>query len=143
MNRGKKFESIIGEALNNIKDSYCIDLYDQMGYTNYPSDYIFYKDGMFYCIECKSHQRASIPFNCISDNQWKYMEDAIAVSGVNAYVIVWFVDKDVTKLYNFEDLLALKNQGVKSIRFDSDKGIIVPAVKKRTYFDYDLGELLC
>ena len=45
MNRGKKFESIIGEALNNIKDSYCIRLFDGIGYTNYPSDYIFYKDG--------------------------------------------------------------------------------------------------
>lgn len=142
MNRGKKFESLIKSALDKIDGVYTLRLYDVCGSTSYPCDYISYKFPYLYLLECKSHQGNTLPFAAISNNQWKYMSEAIKISKhIKAYVIVWFVDKDVTKVFSMKYLLLLKDKGKKSVRFDDDTGKDVPATKKRTYFDYNLENL--
>ena len=71
-------------------------------------------------------------------------------SGVFAGVIIWWVDKDVTKFIPIQMLQAMKLKGAKSIRYDvvASSGyypIELTGKKKRVFFDYDMdaffGEL--
>ena len=61
---------------------------------------------------------------------------------VLAIVIAWFVDRDVTVAYDIRHLHNMQAQGEKSVAFDSSVGIVIPGIKKRTYFDYDLSKLI-
>ena len=105
-----------------------------------PSDFIAYKHPNLYLLECKSHL-GRLPLSCISDNQWQYMTKLDKLRGVNAYVIVWFVDYDVTKLFTISYLNKCKESGIKSIKYDDENGRVIKAKKKRTYFEYDLSDI--
>lgn len=143
MTRAKVFESKIKEALEKIPNSYCQRLYDSAMCSNYPSDFIFYNGKTLYFIECKSLQKNTLNFNsAISNNQWDLMYNiSNSVSNAKGIIIAWFVDNDVTCMFDINDLHDYKNNGKKSVRYDDEKAIIVPSIKKRTYFDYNL-ELL-
>lgn len=139
-NRGKEFEKRIKEALDKVNGMYAQRLYDSQAMTNYPSDFIAYKHPNLYLIECKSHL-GRFPLSCISENQWKYMVSLSRLTGITAYVIVWFVDYDITKVFTISYLNKCKENGVKSIKYDDENGKIVKAKKKRTYFDYDFSNI--
>ena len=98
--------------------------------------FIFFKDGTLYLIEAKSHEGNVFPLKMVSPNQWKYLN--VDVTGVKSFVIIWFVSHDVTRLFDFKYLLGAKNNDIKSIRYDDEHGILVPAIKKRSYFEYNL-----
>ena len=134
--RGKEFEKRLKSALCEIPNSYTLRLIDSFGFTENPSDFIFFKDGTLYLIEAKSHEGNVFPLKMISHNQWKYLN--VDVTGVKSFVIIWFVSHDVTMLFVFNYLLWAKNNVIMSIRYDDEHGIIVPAVKKRSYFEYNL-----
>ena len=138
--RGKEFEKHLKKALVEVPDSYTLRLTDSFGFTENPSDFIFFKGGILYLLEAKSHEGNVFPLKMISPNQWKYLN--VSVSGVKSYVIIWFVSHDITRLFDFKYLLGAKENDVKSIRYDDEHGIVVPAIKKRTYFEYDLKGVL-
>ena len=134
--QGKEFEERLESALCEVPKSYTLGLTDSFGFTENPSDFIFFKDGTLYLIEAKSHEGNVFPLKMISPNQWNYLN--VSVSGVKSFVIIWFVSHDVTRLFDFNYLLGAKNNDIKSIRYDDEHGIIVPAIKKRSYFEYNL-----
>ena len=143
INRGKQFEEQIRNAFEHI-DGVSIDrLLDPMaGYAGVRNicDFIVYKKPFEYYIECKSHHGNTLPFTCITDNQWNGMLEKSKIEGVIAGVMVWFIDKDVTMFIEISELDRLKSTGAKSIRFDSDCGTIISGKKKRVLFDYDMTD---
>ena len=58
--------------------------------------------------------------------------------------LVWFYEKDTTLAFDIRTLTEMKNQGIKSIRYDSSgNGIIkVNGVKAHKYFTYDFKPML-
>lgn len=137
--RGKEFEKLIKKALNAVPDSFTLRLNDSFGFTDNPSDFIFFKSGILYLIEVKSHENNTFPLKAISDNQWKYLNTQ--VSNIKSYVIIWFIDHDITRMFDFTYLLKAKMNDIKSIKYDDENGIIIPARKKRMYFEYDIQTL--
>ena len=136
VSRRKEFEKRLKSALCEIPNTYTLRLIDSFGFTENPSDFIFFKEGTLYLIEAKSHEGNVFLLKMISLNQWKYLN--VDVSGVKSLVRIWFVSHDVTRVFDFNYLLGAKNNDIKSIRYDDEHGIIVPAIKKRSYFEYNL-----
>ena len=71
--RGKEFEKRLKSALCEIPNGYTLRLIDSFGFTENPSDFIFFKGGILYLIEAKSHEGNVFPLKMISSNQWKYL----------------------------------------------------------------------
>ena len=140
-NRGKEFEKIVQKAIEELDDVCIIRLIDSYGYSSNPSDYIVYKSPNMYCLELKSHEHKSLPIKCISDNQISLMTKWNKLKGIHSIVIVWFVDCNVTKLFTINYINECITKGIKSIRYDDENGIEIPAKKKRKFFDYDFSKV--
>lgn len=154
MNEGKKFE----EDFKKSMDKYNIWNYrlrDSSGsWSNNKGsrftpknicDYIAYKNGALYLLELKSHKGSSLPYTAISDYQLKGLSD-IDYLGIKAYFIINMRDKE--KTYAIEALKIktyIETSGRKSIpiSFMESEGIEIKGIKRRTRFEYDVGELLC
>ena len=154
MNDGKKFE----EDFKKSMDKYNIWSYrlrDSSGsWSNNKGsrftpknicDYIAYNNGGLYLLELKSHKGSSLPFAAISDYQLKGLS-SIDYSGIKAYFIINMRDKG--KTYAIEALKIktyIETSGRKSIpiSFMDNEGIEIKGIKRRTRFEYDVGELLC
>ena len=63
--RGKEFEKHLKKALVEVPDSYTLRLTDSFGFTENPSDFIFFKSGILYLIEAKSHEGNVFPLKMI------------------------------------------------------------------------------
>ena len=74
----------------------------------------------------------------ITQTQWKGLLEKDLFQGVYAGVMIWWIDKDVTKFVPIYDLQLFADNGAKSIRFDTELGIEVPGKKKRVFFEYDM-----
>lgn len=156
VNRGKQFEQVVLNAFKKI-DGVSIDrLHDQttgfLGSSNI-CDFIVYKEPYEYYIECKSvHGNTlsihSIPkkgkdgklhgfYGNITDTQWEGLLEKSKIEGVFAGVLCWWVDKDVTRFLEIQDLQVAKDLGDKSIRFD-EPYLKIDGTKKRVFFDYDM-----
>ena len=145
MNKGKKFESIFKECVDKLEDTYCLRLYDTTngfsGIAN-PCDYIVYRNNTLYLCELKSTQNNVLNFNNnIREAQWDGLLQASKVSGIKGYIICWFTEKQITKAYDIQELLTLKEAGNKSVRYDDNVGITIPATIKRVYCEYDFNSL--
>lgn len=149
-NRGKQFEQVIKRAFEAV-DGVSIDrVHDQT--TRYRGsknicDFIVYKYPYQYYIECKSVHGNTLPFSNITDAQWEGLLTKSRIKGVRAGILCWWIDKDVTKFLPIAVLKDLKDNQYKSIRYDvnslkSHKIWLIPAVKKRTYFKYDMEKFL-
>ena len=96
-------------------------------------------------MELKSHKGSSLPFAAISDYQLKGLSD-IDYSGIKAYFVINMRDKE--KTYAIEALKIktyIETSGRKSIpiSFMESEGVEIKGTKRRTRFEYDVGELLC
>lgn len=142
-NRGKQFEKVIKEAFEKAKDTLVVRLHDQttgfIGSVN-PCDFIVYHEPRMFAIECKSIHGATFPLSNITDNQWRELLKMSNISGVYAGVIVWWIDKDVTRFFDIQWLKHLKDEEYKSIHYSIEKGIPIKGTKKRVFFDYDMEE---
>lgn len=151
VSRGKAFEDIVKECVEQVPDTYILRLYDpQGGYLSVsnPCDFIAYHGRQMYMLECKSlHDNTFSIFSNdpkkkygkVSNTQWEGMLKATQF-GVVAGLLIWWIDKDVTKFVPIQEAESLRNSGAKSIRFDTDKGIDIKGIKKRVYFDYDFTD---
>ena len=63
--RGKEFEKRLKSALCEVPNAYTLRLIDSFGFTENPSDFIFFKDGTLYLIEAKSHEGNVFPLKMI------------------------------------------------------------------------------
>lgn len=140
-NRGKKFEEVIRESFNRVSNTSVIRLPDPVqGYLGYRniSDFIVYHYPFQYFIECKSVHGNLLPFSNITKNQWQGMLEMSKIRGVEAGVICWWVDKDITKYLPIANLQNLRDNNNKSIRFDTMMGMNVYGQKKRVFYNYDM-----
>lgn len=162
-NRGKDFERIIKEAFQQVSNTSVYRLQDTMsGYLGIANiaDYIIYHKPYQYFIECKSHYGASLSiygtdpkrkYGNIANTQWEGLLEMSKIDGVHAGVIVWFIDKDVTRYIPIQLLADYRERGFKSIRYDfeevgyqdGDKWcpvIDLDGQKKRVFFEYDMNK---
>lgn len=150
-NRGKKFEKVIREAFEKVPDISIDRLHDQTtGFKGSQNicDFIVYKKPYEFYIECKSVRGASLPFSNITNTQYSGLLEKSKIPGVYAGIICWFIDKDVTVYIPIQILSEMRYYGkVRSVNYlfrgYGDLPIIeIPAVKKRVFFDYDMGAFL-
>ena len=148
INRGKQFEEQIRKAFMKV-DGVSIDrIHDQTtGYRGSQNicDFIVYKKPYEYYIECKSVHGNTLPFSNITDTQWNGLLEKSKIEGVNAGIICWWIDRDITLYMPIEELELEKQHGWKSIRYDieRDNGVIeIKGKKKRVFFDYDLRDFI-
>ena len=163
-NQGKKFEQAVKESFDKVEDISVDRIPDQVtkykGSTNI-CDFTVYKFPLMFYLECKSVHGNTISiysepklgkdgklygfYGNIRDNQWDGLLEKSKIFGVRAGVIIWWIDKDVTKYYPIEVLEKLRNEvGLKSVRYDYNdvRAITLTGEKKRVYYDYDMGRFL-
>ena len=140
-NRGKQFENVIKESFEKAKDTVVVRLHDQtngfIGSKN-PCDFIVYHEPRMFAIECKSVHGNTFPLSNITENQYSELLKMSKIRGVYAGVIVWWIDKDVTKFFDINWIKYLKEEDYKSIHYSVEKGIPINGKKKRVFFDYDM-----
>ena len=151
VNRGKDFEAVVRECMQKVPETYVLRLYDpQGGYSSVanPCDFVVYRRGILYMIECKAVHGNLLSINSndpkkkygqISNTQWEGLLEA-RKKGVVAGVLVWWIDHDVTKFIPIEEVALQKDYcEAKSIRYDLDipYSNIITGTKKRVFFDYD------
>ena len=139
-NRGKQFESVIKTSFEN--SNFCIDrLHDQTnGFKGSQNicDFVVFRQPNIMYLECKSCHGNTLPFSNITQTQWNGLLEKDLYCGVYAGVMIWWIDKDITKFVPIYNLQILADSGAKSIRFDTASGIEVPGKKKRVFFEYDM-----
>lgn len=146
-NRGKKFEQIIKESFEKVPNISIDRLHDQTnGYIGSSNicDFIVYKKPYEYYIECKTIHGNTFPLSNITDNQFNGLLQKSKINGVIAGVIIWWVDKDVTRFVPIQVIKILKDNKYKSIRYNMAAlpTVEVKGKKKRVYFDYNMDSFL-
>ena len=147
VNRGKQFEDIIREQFKKLKNVVTIRLYDvTTGYINQNNicDLIVYDEGTLNLIECKAVHGNTLNFKShIKQNQWDGLLEESYKPGVNAGILVWFIDHDVTLWLDIQYLQDLKESGYKSFNVKYRMSVYeLAGVKKKVFFEYDLRKFL-
>ncbi len=153
-NRGKQFEDKVKESFEKVKGVSVDRLHDQTtGYLGSSNicDFIVYKYPNIFYIECKSVHGNTFSIHSndpknkygnLTNKQFEGLLEKSHIDGVYSGVLIWWVDKDVTKFFDIWYIHKLVNVGIKSIKYDDLWGKEVPGKKKRVFFDYDMKELL-
>lgn len=120
-----------------------------MGYQqiNNPCDFIIYKYPNILYLECKAVHGNTLNFKSdIRENQWDRLLKYSEVEGVNAGILCWFIDLDLTIFLDIYWLQRLKELNYKSFNAKNDLEAIpttqIKGVKKRLFFNYDLEKFL-
>ena len=120
-----------------------------MGYSkiNNPCDLIVYKDGTLNLFELKAIHGNTLNFKShIRENQWNELLKYSKIPGINAGIICWFIDLDLTLFLDIYWLQVLKQRNYKSFNAKNDitamPVYIINGKKKKTFFDYNLEEFL-
>lgn len=147
VNRGKQFEDIIREQFKKLNNVVTIRLYDvTTGYINQNNicDLIVYDEGILNLIECKAVHGNTLNFKShIKQNQWDGLLEESYKPGVNAGILVWFIDHDVTLWLDIQYLQDLKESGYKSFNVKDRMSVYeLAGVKKKVFFEYDLRKFL-
>lgn len=150
INRGKQFEDELREQFEKLPDTLCLRLYDvTTGFKNQdnPCDFIVYRKGTLNLFECKAIHGNTLNFKShIRENQWRKLLKYSYIAGVNAGILCWFIDWDITVFLPIEYLQYMLEDTYKSfnIRKDINKipRVILDGKKKRIYFEYNLEKFL-
>ena len=147
VNRGKQFEDIIREQFKKLNNVVTIRLYDvTTGYINQNNicDLIVYDEGTLNLIECKAVHGNTLNFKShIKQNQWDGLLEESYKPGVNAGILVWFIDHDVTLWLDIQYLQDLRESGYKSFNVKDRMSVYeLAGVKKKVFFEYDLRKFL-
>ena len=96
--------------------------------------------------ECKAIHGNTLNFKShIRENQWEKLLKYSNIPGVNAGIICWFIDWDITVFIDIQDLEFMKNINKKSfnVKWLNENPIIeIQGKKKKTFFEYNLEEFL-
>lgn len=147
-NKGKVFEQLVRQQFNELPNVSVDRINDNVGYAGAYNiaDLIVYRKPHKYYIECKTIKGTSFPFSNINQKALLDMQYQSIIDGVNCYFIVWFIDLDKTIAINANEIYVKFNgYGKKSIgvsSFDDFDYILVKGQKKRTYYNYDMQDLL-
>lgn len=148
LNYGKQFEQKFKEDWLKLSDSDILRLYDTTnGYKSISniSDFICFKSPYMFYMECKSTQGNTFPFSRLT--QFDKLSKKINIKGVNAGVIIWFIDHDKVCYVSVEEIIRLKQLNYKSIHvkmIDNTEFKVynVPSKKKRVFLDSDYNILI-
>lgn len=145
INRGKQFEKVIQQGFEKVPGVSIDRLPDQQsGYVGSRNicDFIVYKYPYQYYIECKTTHGNTFPLNRLT--QFSELVKKHYIKGVCAGVIIWWVDKDVTKFIPIDYFIYLHSRNKKSIRYDdiNFQVISIQGKKKRIFFDYDMEQFM-
>lgn len=140
-NLGKPFEQIIKQAFEEFPDTSVDRIPDQtMRYKQRRnvSDFIVFHYPHEYYVETKTVHGNRLPFSNIT--QFDALLEKSKIYGVNAGVLCWWVDKDITRWLPIEQLETYRSSGAKSFRFDDPLtgSKTITGRKKKVYFSYDL-----
>lgn len=120
-----------------------------MGYSgvNNPCDFIIYRYPNILFLECKAVHGNTLNFKSdIKKNQWDKLLKYSEVEGVNAGIVCWYIDWDITVFLPIEYLQYLKEQDYKSFNIKKDINkiprVILDGKKQRIFFDYNLKKFL-
>ena len=143
VNYGKKFEAVIRSCLERIDDVSLDRIPDQTNFykgSQNICDFIVYKQPYEYYFECKSIHGNTFPLVNLTDTQYFGLLEKHKKPGVFAGVIVWWIDRDVTRFIPVHVIKNLRQADRKSIRFDDEEYeyVNIPGKKKRIFFDYDM-----
>lgn len=146
--RGKDFEEIIKKAFLEVDNTTIERLPDPtqgyLGVRN-KSDFIVYHYPYEYYIECKTTHSHRLPFTNITFNQRVGMLDVSKNNGVVAGVICWFIPSDKTYFIPIQLIEKYRLEGLKSLNLNTpyvNEWVEIKGVKKRIFFDYDLGDFI-
>ena len=105
---------------------------------------IVYDEGTLNLIECKAVHGNTLNFKShIKQNQWDGLLEESYKPGVNAGILVWFIDHDVTLWLDIQYLQDLKESGYKSFNVKDRMSVYeLAGVKKKVFFEYDLRKFL-
>ncbi len=140
VNRGKQFEGCIEKAFKDMEDTSVYRLIDPMGGQKGVAnicDYIVYSFPTIFYIECKSVHKNTFNFHLLTKNQYEGMVRMTEVNHVQAGVMLWFIDHDVTFYVPITEIKKRIENGDKSIRYTDDY-FKIDGKKKRVLFDYDM-----
>lgn len=144
VNRGKQFEDAIKNAFNKEPNTIIYRLQDSMGgFSGVANicDFIVYQYPIIHFIECKSCHGNTWNFKNLTDTQYRGLVGVNKAYGVNAGVMLWFVDRDVTFYVPIEEIKRRIEKGDKSIRFTDDY-FVIDGKKKRVLFEYNMSKYL-
>ena len=150
INRGKQFEQLIQKQFEELEDISVDRLYDvTTGFKNQNNvcDLIVYKQGTLNYIECKAIHGNTLNFKShIRPNQWNKLLKKSFIPGVNAGILCWFIDNNITLFLDIYDLNYLKDHGNKSFNVKTDiktiPTVLIESKKKRIFFEYNLDKFL-
>lgn len=147
VNRGKEFEQQVREAFERVPDTAVLRLIDpQAGYSGVSNicDFVMYNHSTIYFIECKCHYGNTLPFNCITQNQWSGLRKMAKIPGVVAGYFVWFIDHDLTVFVSSDTMYSLMCEGKRSLSVNDARivGVQIPGTKRRILYDYDVRDFL-
>lgn len=142
-NYGKQFERKFKEDWQKVDNSDITRLYDiTNGFKSISnvSDFIGYIYPYMYYLECKSTQGNTFPFSKL--RQKDELKKKMNKRGINAGVIIWFIDHFRVCYVPIEEVLRLESLNYKSINvkmIDDDQFNVynIPSIKKRLFLDSD------
>ena len=141
ISRGKKFEKQFEQDWRiSFPKGVIIRLPDQQsgyfGTSQNPCDFICYKYPKMFMLELKSHEGNTFPISCL--RQYNKLITYKDKEGLNAGVIIWFIDHDkviYAPITTFEKLIKDNKKSLNIVKDTPDKYfyINIPSVKKRTF----------
>ena len=98
-------------------------------------------------LECKAIHGNTLNFKShIRENQWRKLLNYSYIPGVNAGILCWFIDWDITVFLPIEYLQYMLEDTYKSVNIRKDINkiprVILDGEKKRVFFEYDLEKFL-
>lgn len=142
MSIAKNFEKLFYEQANSLKDVFVYRLYDTMFVqASNIADFLGYKKPYMYVIECKTCATKSMPIKNISEHQITDALDAEVNKGIKSYIVIWFYEHDICKVFKTKYINSLVKKGKKSVSSDDEHGILIPGIKRKKYFDWDWSVL--
>lgn len=146
-NYGKKWEQKFKEDFLKVPGATLTRLYDTMnGFKSISniSDFIGYIYPFEFYLECKSTEGNTFPLSRLT--QRDKLATTMNKKGVNAGVVLWFIDHNKVCYVAIEEILRLEELGKKSINIkmvgDTDYNVHeIPSVKKRIFLDSDYNKL--
>jgi len=145
VNRGKQFENVIRKSFECVEGVSIDRINDNTaGFKGIAGicDFIVYKYPYQYYIECKTIHGNTFPLSNITDTQYNGLVEKDKIGGVRAGLIIWWVDKDVTKFVPISTVQTLKANKYKSISYNLTAlpTTEIKGKKKRVFFDYDMTQ---
>lgn len=145
-NIGKVFEEEFRDSVPS--DYYCYRLKDipkEYSKATNPCDYFLFREPNLFMIELKTHRGKSLPKSAIRESQIRGMITAHYRPGIYAGFLVNFRDLEETYWISVDEVKRFFDRAERKsipVSWIKEYGVLIPQVKKRVRYRYDLAEWL-